>query len=50
MLAWKGLVFKIYVPSQSQDMEASQVPIHRALGKKLWYMYTTEYSSAIEKN
>ena len=31
----------------SQDMEATQMSISR---RKLWYIYTIEYYSAIEKN
>ena len=34
----------------SQDMEETQVPINRWVDKKLWYMYTMEHYSSIEKN
>ena len=33
----------------SQDMEETQVPISRWVDKKLWYMYTMEHYSSIEK-
>ena len=33
----------------SQAMEAPQVPIRRQVGKKLWYVYTMEYYSAMKK-
>ena len=33
----------------SQDLEAAQVPISNEWIKKLWYMYTTEYYSALIK-
>ena len=34
----------------SQDMEATKVPINWRLCKKMCYIYTMEYYSAIEKN
>ena len=34
----------------SQDMEASKCPSTDECIKKMWYIYTTEYYSAIEKN
>ena len=34
----------------SQDMEATQVPINRKWIKKLWYVYTIEYYLATKKN
>ena len=34
----------------SQDMEATQISISRQWIRKLWYIYTMEYYSAIKKN
>ena len=34
----------------SQDMEATQIPISNEWIRKLWYIYTMEYYSAIKKN
>ena len=34
----------------SQVMEATQMPIDRQMDKKMWYIYTMEYYSAIKRN
>ena len=34
----------------SQDMEATQVSISTGWIKKMWYIYTMEYYSAIKRN
>ena len=34
----------------SEDMETTQVSINRWLAKKMWYIYTMEYYSAIKKD
>ena len=34
----------------SQDMEKSKCPLTDECIKKIWYIYTTEYYSAIKKN
>ena len=34
----------------SQDMDATEMPISRRWMRKLWYIYTMEYYSAVKKN
>ena len=34
----------------SQDMKETSMSISRGMGKKMWYIYTMEYYSAIKKN
>ena len=49
---WKGHVYPIVHRStvyNSQDMEATSMSISKWI-RKLWYIYTMEYYSAIKKN
>ena len=34
----------------SQKLERTQMPFNRGMDKKIWYIYTMEYYSAIKKN
>ena len=34
----------------SQKLERTQMPLNRGMDKKMWYIYTMEYYSAIKKN
>jgi hypothetical protein len=34
----------------SEKLETTQMSLNRGMGKKLWYIYTMEYYSAIENN
>ena len=34
----------------SKDLEPTQMPINHRLDKKMWHIYTMEYSSAIKNN
>ena len=34
----------------SQKLERTQMPFNRGMDKKMWYIYTMEYYSAIKKN
>jgi hypothetical protein len=34
----------------NQKLERTQMPLKRGMDKKMWYIYTMEYYSAIKKN
>ena len=35
---------------KSQKLERTQMPLNSGMDKKMWYIYTMEYYSAIKKN
>ena len=42
-------MFTLSVIFNSRDLETAQVPISRWVDKKLWYIYTMEFCTAVKK-